>query len=256
LKWLKHDTSANRDAKLKKVIIKYGMAGYGLYWFCLEEIGSNVTESKFTFELESDSDVIARDTGINSELVSEMMTYMVNLGLFENQSGLITCLKMLSRLDQSMTSNAHMRNIISSAKKANNPNTIMIKSDFSHDKIMTKSCPEESREDESIKAIVITKANDCPHQEIINLYLKIIPTGIVPKSWTGERSSALKTRWREDTKRQNLEWWEGFFQYITESPFLMGKVSTPGRKVFPINLPWILKSENFNKIRETFYHDK
>lgn len=160
MKWFKHDSDANRDAKLKKVIIKYGMAGYGLYWFCLEEIASNITENKFTFELESDSDVIARDTGINSELVAEMMTYMVNLKLFENQEGLITCLKMLSRLDQSMTSNAHMRNIISSAKTANNHDKIMTESSDNHDPVMTKSCKsreDKIRLDQIIKEKKITK---------------------------------------------------------------------------------------------------
>ena len=36
MKWFKHDSNANTDAKLKRVRMKYGMQGYGLYWYCLE----------------------------------------------------------------------------------------------------------------------------------------------------------------------------------------------------------------------------
>lgn len=130
MKWFKHDSDANADAKLKKVRIKYGMEGYGLYWYCLEMIASEVSKDKLTFELEHDSEIIAHDTGIHYERVQEMMTYMVNLGLFEESSGVVTCLKMAQRLDQSMTSNPAMRKLIDNMKKTNAD---------SHDAIMTES---------------------------------------------------------------------------------------------------------------------
>ena len=38
MKWIKHDTNANQDAKLKKLRMKYGLEGYGMYWYCLELI--------------------------------------------------------------------------------------------------------------------------------------------------------------------------------------------------------------------------
>lgn len=95
---------------------------------------------------------------------------------------------------------------------------------------------------------------DCPHREIISLYLKKLPMGIQPKSWDGARAAALKTRWRENKKRQSLEWWERFFVYIAESDFLTGKIVSKDRKPFEIYLPWILKAENFNKIIDGFYH--
>lgn len=94
---------------------------------------------------------------------------------------------------------------------------------------------------------------DCPHQEIINLYSKNLPMGIQPKNWDGARSALLKTRWREKSNRQNLEWWDRFFEYISKSDFLTGKIDTPGRKRFEINLPWILKKENFGKIIDGVY---
>ena len=100
MKWFKHDSNANTDAKLKRVRMKYGMEGYGLYWYCLELIASGVDTHNLTFELEHDSEIISFDTGIHRERVEEMMQYFVEAGLFENAHGTITCLKMANRTDE------------------------------------------------------------------------------------------------------------------------------------------------------------
>ena len=100
IKWFKHDSDAGNDAKLRKLRLKYGASGYGIYWYCLELIARNVEKHNLTFELEHDAELIAEDFRLSGELVQEMMTYMVNLGLFENTSGVITCLKMSTRTDE------------------------------------------------------------------------------------------------------------------------------------------------------------
>jgi hypothetical protein len=100
MKWFKHDANANTDAKLRKVRLKYGMEGYGLYWYCLELIAANVEKHNLSFELEHDAEIIAHDTGIHFERVEEMMRHMVNLHLFEESTGRITCLKMATRTDE------------------------------------------------------------------------------------------------------------------------------------------------------------
>lgn len=100
IKWFKHDSAASLDAKLARVRLKYGMEGYGLYWFCLESIARNVETHNLTFELEEDAELLSAATGIHYERVQDMMTYMANLGLFENCDGRITCLKMASRTDE------------------------------------------------------------------------------------------------------------------------------------------------------------
>lgn len=112
MKWFKHDTDANSDNRLQNVLLDYGLEGYGLYWYCLELIGGNVDKDKFNFELEHDARVIARNTGSTPQKVEEMMKYFINIGLFENAEGIVTCLKMAKRLDKSMTSNPEMRKVI------------------------------------------------------------------------------------------------------------------------------------------------
>jgi hypothetical protein len=94
MKWFKHDATANMDAKLQEVLLDYGLEGYGLYWYCLELIAGNVEPGNMTFELEHDCRIIARNTGSTVQRVQEMMGRFVELGLFENSQGTITCLKM------------------------------------------------------------------------------------------------------------------------------------------------------------------
>ena len=141
MKWFKHDSDAHLDAKLKRLKLRYGMEGYGLYWYCLELIAYGVTEKSITFTLEEDSEIISHETRIQREEVENMMQYMVELGLFESSDGHITCLKLAKRLDQSMTSHAGMRKLIKNFKEQQE-NKIMI----SHDPVMIKSCPEKEIE--------------------------------------------------------------------------------------------------------------
>jgi len=138
LKWIKHDTDANNDAKLQNVLLDYGLEGYGLYWYCIELIAGKVDKDNITFELEHDARIIARNVGSTAQKVEEMMRYFVKTGLFESSNGVITCFKLARRLDQSMTSNPEMRKIIDSIKN--------------HDGIMTESCKirlDKTREDKS-----------------------------------------------------------------------------------------------------------
>ena len=125
MKWVKHDTDANQDAKLQNVLLDYGLEGYGLYWYCIELIAGKVNKDAITFELEHDARIIARNTGATTQKVEEMMRYFVKIGLFEVSQGVITCLKLAKRLDKSMTSNPEMRVIIDNLKN--------------HDGVMTQS---------------------------------------------------------------------------------------------------------------------
>lgn len=100
MKWFKHDATAHIDSKLKRVRAKYGMEGYGLYWYCLELIAKNVETHNLSFILEEDSELISLETGIHHERVEEMMRYMVDLQLFEQSGGFISCLKMATRTDE------------------------------------------------------------------------------------------------------------------------------------------------------------
>lgn len=112
--------------------------------------------------------------------------------------------------------------------------------------------PETEAETE---AELVLLHNTCPQQKIVDLWREILPELPQPKSWDGVRQQNLRTRWKEDVKRQDLEWWRKFFGYIRSSPFLMGQVDPrPGHTQFYAKLDWVVKKANFEKIREGNYH--
>ena len=92
MKWFKHDSDANMDAKLQEVLLDYGLEGYGLYWYCIELITSKIDKDNLTFELEHDARIIARNTGSTVQRVEEMMRRFVALGLFDQSEGNIRCM--------------------------------------------------------------------------------------------------------------------------------------------------------------------
>jgi len=145
MQWFKHDSDAASDAKIKKLVMRYGADGYAIYFHCIELIAGNISERNITFELEHDAEIIADNLKIQGtsdtspvDRVNQIMRYIVSLGLFEENNGHIFCYKMLKRLDSSMTSSPKMRKLITQAKACHDK--VMI----NHDNIMQ----EENRIDE------------------------------------------------------------------------------------------------------------
>ena len=56
-------------SKSKSVLVKYGLAGYGLYWHCVELIAEKDIKDKRKLwdELEREAKVLARDSGLMRE---------------------------------------------------------------------------------------------------------------------------------------------------------------------------------------------
>lgn len=123
---------------------------------------------------------------------------------------------------------------------------------------------EKGREEvKEVKAIVPSDASDllhciakpdCPHQEIIAIYHQVLPQCPQIRDWTPARATQLRARWNEDGKRQNLEYWQKFFEYVASCDFLVGK--SDSKKPFFADLEWITKSTNFVKIREGKYENR
>ena len=111
MKWFKHDTTALHDAKIEKLIMKYGIQGYGLYFACVEIIAGNLSNENITFELEHDAEILAYKFKLDTLLVEEMMKYMCSLGLFETKNNKIYCYKLASRIDSSLIKNADLLKI-------------------------------------------------------------------------------------------------------------------------------------------------
>lgn len=113
MKWFKHDSDASIDAKLQTLLLDYGAAAYGLYWYCLELIAQNVNVRNITFELDHDARVIARNLNLSVKEVNDMMTKMIDLGLFDlSANNKIVCLKLAYQLDDTMRKSFSTQSII------------------------------------------------------------------------------------------------------------------------------------------------
>jgi hypothetical protein len=149
MEWFKHDTDASTDAKIRKLIMRHGAVGYAVYFHCLELIMADVNKDNITFQLEHDAEIIADNLKINGngmeagvDIVNKIMLTIIDLRLFESNSNRITCLKLMSRLDSSMTSNTKFRKSITDLKAtktallATSHDTVMIPSGNRHDTVM------------------------------------------------------------------------------------------------------------------------
>jgi len=114
IKWFKHDSNALHDAKIEKLIMKFGIEGYGLYFACIEIIASELSRENITFELEHDAEILAHKFKIDTLRVEAIMKYCIELGLFQFniETQRIVCYKLARRLDISMSQNPEIKQIL------------------------------------------------------------------------------------------------------------------------------------------------
>lgn len=120
--YFKHSSSMRNDVKLKRVIAKYGLEGYGLYNLVVEAITERVdTDNPMPF-LEETCDDIAEFYNCNSAHVDEMMRYMIAQGLFsvETVEKKVACFKLYSFLEKSQTRSDKIKQLIDSYKDKSN----------------------------------------------------------------------------------------------------------------------------------------
>lgn len=111
MKWFKHEARANRDAKIEKLMSRFGADGYALYWLCLELITDRIEADCIDFELEHDAEALGGRLKVDTIRVEEIMRWMVKEGLFEAAGDRITCLKLAKRLDNSLLRAPELRKI-------------------------------------------------------------------------------------------------------------------------------------------------
>ena len=97
------------------------------------------------------------------------------------------------------------------------------------------------------------KADPVPYQRIIDLYHKMLPDLPRCSKLTAKRKAQIRQRWSEDLKE--VSHWENYFDYISQSDFLMGRVApADGRKLFRADIEWLTNQSNYAKVAEEKYH--
>ena len=118
MQYFKHLSSMRNDPKIKRVIAKYGLEGYGLYNLMLESIAGSVETSNPMPFLEETCEDIAMFYNGNSAKIEEMVKFMISQGLFsvETVERRIACFKIYKYFEQSQTRSDKIRELIAAYK--------------------------------------------------------------------------------------------------------------------------------------------
>lgn len=119
MKWFKHFSSMRLDTKIKRLINKFGIEGYGLYNYILECIAFNLEANKPSPEIEETAQDLAVELRMDTLKVEEIIRYCFELNLFElnKKNNRIMCLKLLNHLDNTLSNNPEIRKILNNFNK-------------------------------------------------------------------------------------------------------------------------------------------
>jgi len=119
MQYFKHFGTMRHDIKIKRVISKYGLEGYGLYNLTLESITESLSTQSPMPDLQETCEDLAEFYNGNTAKINEIMNFMINQGLFDldEMTGKILCTKLYKFLDTSQTRSPELREMIKSFKK-------------------------------------------------------------------------------------------------------------------------------------------
>lgn len=210
MKWFKHFTRAHRDRAIEKLILEFGVEGYGLYFYCLEVIAGGLEADRFTFELEPDAEILAYRLKMDTIKVERIMHRCIELDLFGiADSGRINCLKLAKFLEQSQTGNREIRAILSRAKALTDGNSVADGWQTGGSSV-ADGCPEERRGEER-------RREECAELNAQKSPIQPQPIGVYPaailKAWTNLGDRVIQPA-------SEIAWLNTFSRDI--SPYTMG----------------------------------
>lgn len=98
--YFSHDYNSRNDVKIKKLLSKHGMSGYGLFWAIIEELYNN------TNVLPTDYDTISYDLRVDKSLVKSVIT---EFDLFVFDGDFFGSMSVQKRLDERNEKSAKAR---------------------------------------------------------------------------------------------------------------------------------------------------
>ena len=102
------------DTKIRRLISKFGVAGYGVYNFILEAITQRLDTDSPIPDLEDTSADVSEYLGMDTLKVEEIILFCMQQGLFEQSeiTGRILCPKLYKYIDKASTRSEEIRQMI------------------------------------------------------------------------------------------------------------------------------------------------
>lgn len=178
MKWFKHMTGMSYDPKVRRVIRKHGIEGYGVYVAVVESIANNLETASPVPDLEETAEDLADRFNYDTAKIEQIIWDCITEGLLTQDeiTGRILCVKIYKFLEQSMTGNPELRKMIKTFKERVVNGDIRHESWQSHDSVMTESGQnriEQNRKEKNIgpSAPAKKKWEDSLEGQIENLFL-------------------------------------------------------------------------------------
>lgn len=96
--YFKHDSNARHDPKIKALIGKYGIEGYGRFWVIIENLreSSNykLNNKKYVWE------ALANDMNIDAEDVKKFVDYCAEIELLEKTDDFFYSMSLMQRMNE------------------------------------------------------------------------------------------------------------------------------------------------------------
>ena len=175
--YFKHMSNMRHDIKIKRLISKYGIEGYGLYNLILESIVEGISTDSPLPDLQETCEDLAEFYNGNTAKIDEIVRFMISQGLFEVEelTGKILCMKIYKFLEQSQTRSKAIRELIGKYKTATN---VCDKSDRIEENRIEENREEYKRE-ECAHVVRFVR----PSLEDISAYCQERKNRVDPQAW-------------------------------------------------------------------------
>lgn len=119
MQYFKHMSNMRNDLKIRRVINKFGLEGYGLYCLILETVVEGLATDSPVPDIQETCSDIAEFYNGDTTKINEIASFIINQGLIEidEVSERITCNKIYKYLESSQTRSKAIKELIESYKK-------------------------------------------------------------------------------------------------------------------------------------------
>lgn len=257
MRWFKHMASSWDDEKLASFVEETGLEGYGFWWRLLEVISAQIIDRddkpSVTYPLKK----WARIFGTYSNKFQKILKSAANHSICfvkDSEIGIeVSVPNLLKYRDEWTLRKAKTPEQLPSDSRATPEQDTDTEAEQDIRTEGKKDLPSTPRQGEDDMPKGSNNGTPpCPIQEILNAYHEILPELPAVKVLTDKRKTWLQTRWREEKKRQSVEWWRKYWQHVRKQPHLMGQ----NDRGWKADFEWLVNSTNFAKVYEGKYLPK
>ena len=172
MKWFTHNSTALSDAKIMKIISRFGIEGYGVYFATIEIIANELDQTKLDCILEHDVEVLSSKFNIDSSKLKSILDYCVEINLLSLSGSKYQCVKLLQRLDNTSHKNPVIKAFLKKYSETKNDSYKTTTSDVDILHRREENRREENRIDDNID--LKNKEEEDAHSQFVKDWNNVI----------------------------------------------------------------------------------